>query len=86
MIWIWRWPSWALTVGDTADSYVFEQTVVLTTLRGDYAGFGAAAMRLGEAMAIEGLAEAGPMFSRYLVGPAQSQDPADFVTEICIPI
>jgi effector-binding domain-containing protein len=63
-----------------------EQTVALTTLRGDYAGFGAAAMALGEAMAIEGLAETGPMFSRYLVGPAQSQDPADFVTEICIPI
>jgi len=26
------------------------------------------------------------MLSRYVVGPAQSQDPADFVTEICIPI
>ena len=63
-----------------------EQTVALTTLRGDFAGSGAAAMALGEAMVAEGLAEAGPMFSRYVVGPAQSQDPADFVTEICIPI
>jgi hypothetical protein len=43
-------------------------------------------MVLAEAMVAEGLAEAGPMFSRYVVGPAQSQDPADFVTEICIPI
>jgi len=63
-----------------------EQTVALTTLRGDYAGFGAAAMALAEAMVAEGLAEAGPMFSRYVVGPAQSPNPADYVTEICIPI
>ena len=63
-----------------------EQTVALTTLRGDYAGFGSAAMALGEAMVREGLAETGPMFSRYVVGAEQSQDPADFVTEICIPI
>jgi effector-binding domain-containing protein len=63
-----------------------EQTVALTTLRGDYAGFGAAAMALAEAMVAAGLAEAGPMFSRYVVGPAQSQNPADYVTDICIPI
>jgi effector-binding domain-containing protein len=63
-----------------------EQAVALTTLRGDYAGFGAAAMALAEAMVAEGLAEAGPMFSRYVVGPAQSPNPADYVTEICIPI
>jgi hypothetical protein len=63
-----------------------EQTVALTTLRGDFAGYGAAAMALGEAMVAEGLVETGPMFNRYVVGYAQSQDPADFVTEICIPI
>ena len=63
-----------------------EQAVAMTTLHGDYAGFGAAAMALGEALVAEGLAEAGPMFSRYIVGPSQSANPADYVTEICIPI
>ncbi|HYO42547.1 MAG TPA: MerR family transcriptional regulator [Candidatus Limnocylindrales bacterium] len=62
------------------------QDVAMTTLRGDYAGFGAAAMALAEAMVAEGLAEAGPMSSRYLVGPTQVPNPADWVTEICIPV
>lgn len=62
------------------------QEVAMTTLRGGYTGFGAAAMALAEAMVAEGLAEAGPMFSRYVVGPAQAATPADYVTEICIPI
>jgi DNA-binding transcriptional MerR regulator len=63
-----------------------EQEVAATTLRGDYAGFGAAAMALADAMVAAGVTEAGPMFSRYLVGPAQAASPSDYVTEICIPI
>jgi DNA-binding transcriptional MerR regulator/predicted transcriptional regulator YdeE len=63
-----------------------EQQVAMTTLRGDYAGFGGAAMALAEAMVAEGLTEAGPMFSRYVVGPAQAATPADYLTEICIPV
>jgi DNA-binding transcriptional MerR regulator len=63
-----------------------DQEVAMTTLHGDYAGFGAAAMALGEAMVAEGLVEAGPMFSRYVVGPAQAASPSDYITEICIPI
>jgi DNA-binding transcriptional MerR regulator len=63
-----------------------DQEVAMTTLRGEYAGFGSAAMALAEAMITAGLSEAGPMFSRYVVGPAQATNPADFVTEICIPI
>ncbi len=63
-----------------------EQEVALTTLRGDYAGFSEAAMSLAEAMVAERLTEAGPMSSLYLVGPAQVANPADYVTEICIPI
>jgi DNA-binding transcriptional MerR regulator len=62
------------------------QEVAMTTLRGDFSGFSAAAMALGEAMVADGLAETGPMFSRYVVGPAQAPSPDDYVTEICIPI
>jgi DNA-binding transcriptional MerR regulator len=63
-----------------------DQEVATTMLHGPYEGFGAAAMGLGEAMVADGLTETGPMFSRYLVGPAQAPDPAAWVTEICIPI
>lgn len=63
-----------------------QREVAMTTLRGDYAGFGAAAMALAEAMVAEGLTESGPLFSRYVVGPTQTMDPSKYVTEICVPI
>lgn len=28
----------------------------------------------------------GPMFNIYHVGPAQTQDPAQWVTEVCLPV
>ena len=49
--------------------------------------------QMGEAMATvaswirdNGYEMKGPMFSIYHVGPAQTQDPEEFVTEVCFPI
>ncbi|WP_082659707.1 GyrI-like domain-containing protein [Cellulomonas sp. B6] len=57
----------------------------VATLRGDYAGVGDVMASLGAFVAERGL-ETGPMFNVYRVGPQQSQDPADWVTDVCLPV
>ena len=41
---------------------------------------------LGAHLEAEGLTIAGSMYNRYLVGPAQTDDSAQYVTEVCIPV
>ncbi|WP_163275446.1 MerR family transcriptional regulator [Cellulomonas iranensis] len=57
----------------------------VATLRGDYAGVGDVMASLGAFVAERGL-ETGPMFNVYRVGPQQSPDPADWVTDVCLPV
>ncbi len=63
-----------------------EQRVVAATVLGPYDGIGPACDELAEHIAANGLTPGGAMFNRYLVGPGRTDDPAEFVTEICIPI
>ncbi|HEY0216793.1 MAG TPA: GyrI-like domain-containing protein, partial [Cellulomonas sp.] len=62
------------------------QEVVSATLHGPYDGVSAVSQALGTWVAENGAVIAGPMLNIYVVGPAQSQDPADWVTEVCVPI
>lgn len=63
-----------------------EQKVAVATVRGDYSQLGDPNSELAEYIGNAGLRIAGPMYNRYLVGPANTQDPAEYVTEVCIPI
>ena len=58
---------------------------MVATLRGDYTGVGDVMASLGAFVAERGL-ETGPMFNVYRVGPQQSPDPADWVTDVCLPV
>lgn len=63
-----------------------EQRVAVALVKGPYELIGTAVDELGSHLDAEGLTIAGPMYNRYLVGPAQSEDPAQYVTEVCIPV
>ncbi len=63
-----------------------EQRVLTATVIGPYDGIGPACDALAEHIAASGVTPVGEMFSRYLVGPGRTDDPAQYVTEICIPI
>lgn len=63
-----------------------EQDVAVGVLRGPYDGIGAVMEGVGSWIADHGLRLAGPMFNLYLVSPQQAPDPADWVTEVCIPV
>lgn len=60
--------------------------VVVATVRGAYEqipdGFAAAAAHLEE----NGLKAAGTPYMRYLADPSCTPDPADYVTEVCLPV
>lgn len=58
----------------------------VATLRGGYEGVSTATEALGAWIGSHGLRIAGPMFNVYVVGPQQAQDPADWVTEVCLPV
>ncbi|WP_448062188.1 MerR family transcriptional regulator [Cellulomonas hominis] len=62
------------------------QEVVAATLHGPYDGVSAVSGALGTWVAENGAVIAGPMLNIYVVGPTQSHDPADWVTEVCVPI
>ena len=63
-----------------------EQKVVLATVHGPYENIGPACDALAEHIAKNGLEPNGKMFNRYLVGPGRTQNPEEYVTEVCIPI
>lgn len=60
--------------------------VAVGELLGSYDGVGSVMADLGEWIAKEGLRVAGPMFNIYLVGPAISEDPSTWVTQVCLPV
>ncbi|MBA3021479.1 MAG: MerR family transcriptional regulator [Propionicimonas sp.] len=62
-----------------------EQEVVLATLHGNYEGMSQVSAALGAHVAENGLS-VGPMFNIYRVSPAQDPDPANWVTDVCLPI
>lgn len=62
------------------------QKVAVATFGGDYSQFGGQIAVLGEYVAGAGLEISGLMYNRYLVGPAHTQDPAQYLTEICMPV
>lgn len=66
--------------------HVPEQEVLRATHRGSYEGLAGVFGELGRQMSEQSLSATGPMFDRYLVGPTQTQDPAEYVTEVCVPI
>lgn len=63
-----------------------EQDVIGTTVTGPYSELATAFAQVGAALAEQGVAEAGPMFCRFLVGPGQTQNPDEYVTEVFIPV
>lgn len=62
------------------------QRVVVATLNGPYDQIDAACDELADYISEHGLRPTGQMFNRYLVGPGRTDNPAEFVTEICQPI
>ena len=63
-----------------------EQRVAVALVKGPYELIGSAVDELGAHLKAEGLTIAGSMYNRYLVGPAQTDDSAQYVTEVCIPV
>lgn len=62
-----------------------EQEVVQATLYGSYEGMPQVSAALGAYVAEHGLSVGG-MFNIYRVSPAQDPDPANWVTDVCLPI
>lgn len=63
-----------------------EQRVAVGVLRGPYEGMTEVMEALGRWVGDHGLEVAGPMFNRYVVGPMENPDPAQWVTEVHVPI
>ena len=63
-----------------------EQKVAVATFRGGYDQFGPVNEQLAEYITSSGLEFAGPMYNRYIVGPADAQNTAEYVTEVCVPV
>ena len=63
-----------------------EQKVAVATFRGGYDQFGPVNEELAEYIAASGLEFAGPMYNRYLVGPADTRNADEYVTEVCVPV
>lgn len=59
--------------------------VVIATLLGGYDGMPEASKVLGAYVAAHHL-RTGPMFNIYRVSPAQTPDPAEWVTDVCLPV
>ncbi len=62
------------------------QKVRVATVHGPYDLIGAASDELADHLAAHDLKPVGPMFNRYLVGPGRTENPAEYVTEVCLPI
>ena len=62
------------------------QRVVVATFHGDYSQFEEVNVELADHITSQNLTIAGPMYNRYLVGPAHTQDPTAYLTEVCVPV
>lgn len=69
-----------------ADVVLPERHVAVATMLGDYDQVNAACDQLATWLGDNGLTPTGPMFNRYIVGPGRTQNPDEYVTEICLPI
>ena len=63
-----------------------EQQVAVAAFRGGYDQFDSVNEELAEYITRSGLTITGPMYNRYIVGPVQAEDPAQYLTEVCIPV
>lgn len=55
-------------------------------LKGDYSRMGEATAAVASWIHDNGYESDGPMFNIYHVGPAQTTDPDEYVTEVCFPV
>ena len=55
-------------------------------LKGDYSRMGEATAAVASWIHDNGYESDGPMFNIYHVGPAQTADPDEYVTEVCFPV
>jgi len=60
--------------------------VAVGTLHGSYDGIGEVMDAIGRWIVAHGMTVAGPMFNVYVVGPDAAHAPADWVTEVCVPV
>ena len=63
-----------------------EVTVASCTYQGGYERIGDVYAAVAAWLAANGYEGAGPMFNIYHVSPHETQDPSEFVTEVCYPI
>jgi DNA-binding transcriptional MerR regulator len=73
-------------VGDVRCVQVPQQEVALGVLNGPYDAIGSVMEAVGRWVPENGFEFAGPMFNIYLVSPQEEQDPAKWVTEVCVPV
>jgi effector-binding domain-containing protein len=74
-------------VGDRIKAHVLPAATIVRTLHvGPYEELGAAYQALSEWVGDHGYATAGPIRERYLNGPAEMISPADYRTEIDLPV
>ncbi len=62
------------------------QEVASVTCRGSYQQMNEVNQALAGWIAANGYEISGPMFNIYHVGPAQTPDPDQWVTEVCLPV
>jgi DNA-binding transcriptional MerR regulator len=73
-------------VGDVRCIEVPEQEVATGILNGPYDAIGTVMEAVGSWVPENGYQFAGPMFNIYQVSPQEEQDPAKWVTEVCVPV
>lgn len=62
------------------------QTIASVTIKGSYQQMDRVNQALASWIAANGYEISGPMFNIYHVGPAQTQDESQWVTEVCMPV
>jgi effector-binding domain-containing protein len=72
--------------GTAVEKDVPSMTVACDVMKGPYDGIGAAIGRLMGFMAEKQLAPAGVPTLLYVVCPAETKDPAKYVTDVCFPV
>jgi effector-binding domain-containing protein len=72
--------------GTVVEKEVPAMTVACAVMRGPYDGVGTALGKLSAFMAERRLAPAGAPTLLYVVSPAETKDPAKYVTEVCFPV
>jgi len=72
--------------GTTVEKDAPAMTVACDIMKGPYGGIGAAIGKVMGFMAEKKLVPAGPPTLLYVVCPAETKDPAKYVTEVCFPV